>query len=223
LDLATHSYEGVASFYDELASIYSFGRIESSKRCFLDQLEPGQRVLFVGVGRGRDALAAARRGVNVTAIDLSPRMLAGFEAGLAREGLTATVLRGDVAEHCPDAPYDAVVAHYFLNLYDAQGAREMLAVLLALLRPGGQMLIADFAPAPGQRLSRVLTGLYYGPVNWIAWLLGFCALHPILDYPALLRGSGLRIVDTSHFPLLPGVSYPAYLAHRAERIEAEVD
>lgn len=220
---AAHSYEGVASFYDELASLYSLGRIDASKRCQIELLEPGERVLFAGVGRGRDALAAARRGAEVTAVDLSPRMLARFQADLDREGLSATVIRGDIAEHRAPGGYDTVVAHYFLNLYDETEARQMLAVLIALTRPGGRIFVADFAPGEGSRIGRWLTALYYHPLNWIAWALGYCALHPILVYPELVEGTDLRIQSTQRFPLFGGLADPAYLALRAERVGPGVD
>ena len=63
-----YGYGEVASFYEELADLYSRGRIAASKRSQLVHLAPGDRVLYVGVGRGEDALEAARKGVRVTAV-----------------------------------------------------------------------------------------------------------------------------------------------------------
>jgi len=176
-------------------------------------------VLFAGVGRGRDAIVTARRGVQVTAVDLSPRMLGRFSRALEREGLQAQVIEGDVAKHRPEILYDTVVAHYFLNLFDIDQSAAMLMILCRLVRPGGRLIFADFAPAEGGVAGRWITEAYYRPVNWIAWLLGLCAIHPIPDYPDLIEPAGARIQSVTRFPVIPGLSNPAYQSIVAERIE----
>lgn len=212
-----YSYDTAAWLYDELAALYSLGRIARSKRAHLDRIGAGDRVLFAGVGRGSDALIALRRGAKVSAIDLSPRMLARFERRLVRAGLEAELLGGDAAEHRTERPYDAVVANYFLNLFDEARAAAMLSKLGQLVRPGGLLLLGDFAPAQGGPLARAMTSAYYRPVNWIAWALGFCALHPIPDYPRWLGPIGFRVLSERRFPVLLG-SNPAYVSIAAERM-----
>ena len=218
MDFDSHSYDGVATFYDELAALYSLGRIEASKRSPIESFSAKERVLFAGVGRGSEAIAAVRRGVAVTAIDVSARMLGRFSQALERERLEAETIRGDVADHRPDALYDTVVAHYFLNLFDAQRAAAMLSVLARLVRPGGRMLFADFAPAQGRFVGRWVTEAYYRPVNWVAWSLGLCALHPIPDYRSLIEGAGGQVRSVTRFPVIPEFANPAYQSIVAERV-----
>lgn len=211
-----HPYGAVARFYDELAALYSRGRIESSKQRHLAHLEPGMRVLFAGVGRGSDALAAARRGVRVTGIDLAPRMLARVARSFEAQGLPARWIEGDVAAHEPEVPYDAVVAHYFLNLWDTARAEAMARHLAHCVRSGGPLFVADFA-RPGPELgARLRAYAYYAPVDAIAWALGLCALHPILDYGAILPAAGFEIVEQTRLPVFAGGD-PAYVAIRAIR------
>ncbi len=212
-----YPYDVVAALYDELAALYSLGRIRRSKEVQLAAIAKGDRVLYAGVGRGADALLAARFGARVTAIDLSPHMLARFERRLAREGLEAELIEGDVADHRPVADYDAVVANYFLNLFDVPRARDMIRRLGGLVRRGGVLMLADFAQASGGGLARALTSAYYRPVNGIAWAMGLCALHPILDYVRLLEPLGFRIRSERRFPVLLGVN-PAYVSIVAERV-----
>jgi len=209
-DLARYSYEAVAAFYDELAALYSLGRIEESKQSRMDLLVPGERVLFAGAGRGSDAIAAARRGAVVTAVDLSPRMLRRLAADLAREGLQADLVEADIATHRAATPYDTVVAHYFLNLFAPDEAAEAFSVLCGLVRPGGRLIFADFAGGQGSVLGRWLAAAYYRPANWIAWALGFCALHPIPDYEAMVEESGGQVLSVRRYPLVPGLASPAY-------------
>ena len=219
MGFAAHSYEAVASFYDELAAIYSRGRIEASKRCQIESLTSGERVLFAGVGRGSEAVEAAGRGAQVTAIDLSPGMLGRFSRALEREGLHARTIEADVAKHRPDVLYDTVVAHYFLNLFDIDQSEAMLSILCRLVRPGGRLIFADFAPGEGGAVGSWITEAYYRPVNRIAWLLGLCAIHPIPDYPRLIEAAGARVRSVTRFPVVPGFSSPAYQSIVAERIE----
>jgi len=210
-------YDRVAFLYDELAALYSLGRIRRSKEVQLEWIAKGDRVLYAGVGRGTDALLAARFGARVTAIDLAPRMLARFERRLAREGLEAELIVGDVADHQPASDYDVVVANYFLNLFDVERAREMLRHLGSLVRRGGALMLADFARPSGGRLARAVTSAYYRPANGIAWAAGCCALHPILDYARLLAPLGFRIRSERRLPVLLGVN-PAYVSIVAERV-----
>jgi len=69
----------------------------------------------------------------------------------------------------------------------------MLRHLGELVRPGGTLLLTDFALPEGGPVARAITEIYYRPVNWIAWALGLCALHPILDYARLIEPMGFRI------------------------------
>jgi demethylphylloquinol methyltransferase len=211
-----YSYDRVAWFYDELAAVYSLGRIRRSKERQLDSIRKGDRVLYAGVGCGTDALLAARFGARVTAIDLSPRMLARFARRLAREGLDAELIEGDAAAHVPATPYDVVVANYFLNLFEVERAEAMLQRLGACVRRGGSLMITDFARPLGGPLAGWITGAYYAPANAIAAAFGFCARHPIPDYEKLLAGMGFHMHREERLPVLLGEN-PAYVAIVAER------
>ena len=79
---------------------------------------PGRRILDVGTGTGRAAIALARRGAIVTGVDASAEMLAvavrraseaGIPADRAGDG-SVTFLRGDAHRlDFPDRSFDAVV------------------------------------------------------------------------------------------------------------------
>lgn len=206
-----YSYDAVAGFYDELAGLYSLGRIERSKAYHLRGIRPGDRALYVGVGRGRDALAAARVGARVTALDVSPRMLARVAAARDREGLELELIEGTLANLPATRSFDLVVANYFLDLFDDASMRETLRALLDRVDPGGRFCVADFAPPTDTWLSRWLTAAYYHPLNWIASLAGFCARHPIADHPRLLAAAGMRVDEVARFPI-GSPSMPAYCA-----------
>ena len=100
--------------------------------------------LGTGTGRMLEVLAPAyRRGVGV---DSSREMLAVARSRLAAAGVThAQVRLGDIGALDPAiGPADVIVIHQVLHYFDDPG--RMLAQARRLLKPGGEILIVDFAP-----------------------------------------------------------------------------
>jgi ubiquinone/menaquinone biosynthesis C-methylase UbiE len=82
---------------------------ERAIAAFLAPLE-GRTVLDVGTGTGRAAIALARRGAEVTAVDASAEMLAVATRRAAEAGVGVTFIRGDAHRiDLPDRSFDAVV------------------------------------------------------------------------------------------------------------------
>lgn len=215
-----YPYDGVAWCYDALAAAYSMGRIARSRRRHLKGLAPGDEVLYAGAGRGREAIAAARAGARVTAVDLSSAMLGRLARDAHRAGVAIELIQGDVTDVVSARRFDWVVAHYFLNLYGLADARGLLARLVERLRPSGRLCIADFAPARTGGWARALTRAYYAPLNAVAASLGLCARHPIPDYRPWLDELGLRVLDEARFPLpvAPAVAYWTLIAQRPQGV-----
>jgi ubiquinone/menaquinone biosynthesis C-methylase UbiE/DNA-binding transcriptional ArsR family regulator len=100
--------------------------------------------LGTGTGRMLEVLAPAyKRGVGV---DSSREMLAVARSRLAAAGVAhAQVRLGDIGALDPAiGPADVIVIHQVLHYFDDPG--RMLAQARRLLKPGGEILIVDFAP-----------------------------------------------------------------------------
>jgi ubiquinone/menaquinone biosynthesis C-methylase UbiE/DNA-binding transcriptional ArsR family regulator len=100
--------------------------------------------LGTGTGRMLEVLAGSyKRGVGV---DASREMLAVARARLANAAIGhAQVRLGDIgALDASAGPADVVVIHQVLHYFDDPG--RMLAQARRLLKPGGQIVIVDFAP-----------------------------------------------------------------------------
>lgn len=211
------SYESVAWCYQELAAAYSLGTIRAVEASQLIELAAGSRVLYAGVGRGEDALLAARRGIAVTGLDCSAAMLGRLRHSIAREALQARLVQADLFEHASDGPgYDAVTANFVLNVFPVDRMRKLIAHLGRLVRPGGKFLIADFAHPSGSVWQRAAVRAYYRPVNLAAWALGLGALHPLYDYATELRAIGFEMTGRHGFrPFIRGpVLYESLVAKR---------
>lgn len=77
---------------------------------FMPDIRPGGRVLDIGVGQGRNALALAANGFRVTGIDTSSAAVDQCRTTAADSGASLDLHRGDVFTFEPDAtPYDAIV------------------------------------------------------------------------------------------------------------------
>ena len=116
-------YDHVARGYDIVAGAYDDveGKNEISERVRRLSLEsalkvfrPGDRILELGCGTGRDAVFLARNGIRVTATDLSPAMVTA-----ARQRVNAEGLRDLVSVECLGAamaaaaggPYDGAYSN----------------------------------------------------------------------------------------------------------------
>ncbi len=219
-----YRYDRVAWCYQELAAAYSLGAIRAVKASQLDELAAGSRVLYAGVGRGEDALSAARRGIAVTGLDCSAAMLRRLRHSLARQAVSARLVQADFFEHhcfehpCAGSSYDAVTANFVLNIFAVDRMRKAIAQLGSLVRPGGKLLIADFAHPSGSAWQRAAVRAYYRPVNRIGRALGLCALHPLYDYAAELRAIGFDVIARRGFrPFVRGpVLYESLVATRPQ-------
>ena len=178
--------------------MYSLGRIRRAKLAHLGDLRPGDRVLYPGVGRGEDALAAARLGARVTAVDRSSAMLARLRRRLDAEGLSANLEHADLFDH-RERDYEFVVANFVLNVFARAQMRTALSHLLERLGPAGRIAIADFAPATGSALSRLGAQVNYWPIDVAAWVLRLAALHPIYDYALELDALWLPVDRRERF------------------------
>jgi SAM-dependent methyltransferase len=134
---------------------YSFTKGTDQEVGFLVEamgLAPGHRVLDVGCGPGRHALALARRGIAVVGVDLAPRFVELAREAAAAEGLACRFLLGDARDLpallADETPFDAAVSlcqgAFGLLGADAEGDGRVLAGMAGAVRPGGHVAVSAF-------------------------------------------------------------------------------
>ena len=109
---------------------------------------PGERWLDVATGAGAVALRLARRGAEVTGVDLAPGLVESARRRAAEEGLAIRFDVGD-AEALPyeDASFDGVASS--MGCIFAPSHEVAAAELARVLRPGGRLGFTAWRPQTG--------------------------------------------------------------------------
>jgi SAM-dependent methyltransferase len=120
--------------------------VEHSMLELIGAREPIERLLDIGTGSGRILELLAPVSARSIGLDVSRDMVTLARAKLGQARLSrASVRQGDL--HRPPfeaSSFDVAVMHHVLHLLDDPG--EAIADAARLLRPGGRLLVADFAP-----------------------------------------------------------------------------
>ena len=197
-------YKWVGFQYEFTGNIYSLGRIPRCKTVMLKHLKPGQKLLVAGAGHGTEAIAAAKMGVDVTAVDLSATMLKHLNARLDKctdiDG-SLECINDDIFNMQDTEKYDMVMANFFLNVFPEKRVDEVANHLAALVKPGGYFVVGEFM-LPGKGIAGLLQKL-----NWYLAILFYsatteAALHPVHDYAQLVRNSGCDVQNIEYFRIL---------------------
>jgi len=175
--------------YAEGAELWETADPNDALVAFVD--EPGSRlgprVLDLGCGEGRDSLFLARRGFDVTGVDVSRAALDRARERAAAEGVRCTFLERDVTllDNVGDEPFDWAINMGCLHmLSEPEHRRRHLERVRDVLRPGGAFLVAhcrsewlkgffsvphydEIGPAVPGRVLRRRIRLPGGGIKWI--------------------------------------------------------
>lgn len=140
------------ALYSERPTIWS-GEPNAQLVAEVLPLSPGS-ALDVGCGEGADAVWLARRGWNVTAVDISAVAIERAREHAAQAAVDiAFVLQDLLTTPPPPASYDLVSAQFF-QLADPERSIFMRG-LGAAVRPGGQLLVVGHRLTPAMNPTRV--------------------------------------------------------------------
>ena len=164
-------FDAVAGRYDMMNDIMSMGQVRLWRKHVqrVLQARPGDRVLDLAAGTGTSSVTFAASGAECVACDFSVGMLQAGQARLTTRDPLRNKTRGQVAFAAGDAlsmpfrdgVFDAVTISF--GLRNVNGAREALAEMRRVTRPGGRLVVCEFSQitiAPLDMLyRRYLTGV----------------------------------------------------------------
>lgn len=173
----------------------------------------GLRVLDVGCGTGRHALALAAQDAEVVGLDPAPEMIDRAREKAQAQGLSVDLRRAPIDALPADlGHFDLVLC--CLVLSHVSDLSRAVANLTSRVRPGGRLIVSDFHPFNiliGLRTSCSGGGAKYVVPNF---------LHLPSDYFSAMSSAGLEVTcyrESGRLSRLPGL--PATLVMEAYRPE----
>jgi phosphatidylethanolamine/phosphatidyl-N-methylethanolamine N-methyltransferase len=152
-----------SSLYYEFSHLYDvfFGRVFFPRIVRVIRslaIEPGARVLELGVGTGL-ALGAYPAHCHVTGVDLAPEMLERAQDRVNRNAWRhITLLQGDALNlQFPDDSFDYVMAFHVVSV--VPDPQRMMTEAQRVCRPGGLLTIINHFRSPHPVVARVQRGL----------------------------------------------------------------
>ena len=168
-------YYEFSYFYDLLFRRVFYPRIATVIRSL--DIEPGARVLELGVGTGL-SLDAYPSHCHVTGIDLAPDMLERAQDKVNRNGWRHVALeQGDALNlKFPDDSFDYVMAFHVVSV--VPDPKRMIEEACRVCRPGGLLTVINHFRSPKPVVARMMRTI--DPITrWLGWT----TLHPsdVLD------------------------------------------
>jgi ubiquinone/menaquinone biosynthesis C-methylase UbiE len=180
--------------YDRGIALLTLGRIRQIHERIATVVQPGDRILEMGCGTGSLTLRCARRGAQVTAIDISPRMLAvarrrASAAGLADQIQWHLMDAASASDHFAPHSFDTIILSLLLSELAEAELNYILSSCRRLLADDGKLIIADEV-VPRSLPAKLLFWLVRIPLTVLTWLLTRTTTHVLRDYVAVVQEAG---------------------------------
>ena len=160
------NFDLVAAAYPLLETM-SFGNsLNEARRAFVQRTATATHVLLIGEGNGRFLceLLARKRGGTVTVVDQSPRMLRLLSRRVSsiRRYTELKLITADfLAWNADGLTYDAVVTHFFLDLFRTESQLLVTHKISHVAKPGAIWVNVDYRLTKPRPLHRLIDWLQY--------------------------------------------------------------
>ena len=164
-------FTSVAGRYDLMNDLMSLGihRLWKSEMVDWVRPRPGARVVDVAGGTGDIARAVLKAGAgSITVVDLTPAMLAEGRARTIDAGVLAGVdwVAGNAESlPLPDRTFDAYTIAF--GLRNVTRLDRALAEARRVLKPGGRMVVLEFAPRAAAGLNDLYDLYSFSVLPWL--------------------------------------------------------
>lgn len=212
-------FAGLATRYDRANRVLSFGRDAAWRRRLIQQADPQPNDVVLDVCTGTAELLgnflSTQPTLTVYGVDFARPMLEVGQRKLENKRLQSVLLEGDTLQ-LPFADASVDVASIAFGLRNLDNFQEGIAEMSRVLRPGGRLLILEFALPP----SQLIRALYLPYLRYIlprigGWITGDRAAYDYLDrtirtFPSPESTAGLMenagLADVAYERLTGGVA-----------------
>ena len=179
---------------------FSFGPyLQQCRMLRVAEIASCKRALVYGDGDGRFVAELARRvpALRVTAVDASPEMLRQAARRLPPEAQVRLVqgdaLDCDVAAF-PDAPFDLIVTHFFLDCFEEAELTLVLSRVNTAVEENARWVVSDFA-IPQRNPARLMGILIVRGLYLAFGLLTGLKTRGLPDHGRVMREAGWVLED----------------------------
>jgi ubiquinone/menaquinone biosynthesis C-methylase UbiE len=179
---------------------FSFGLyLQRCRMLRIAEMAACRRALVYGDGDGRflAELVRSAREMRIAAVDASSEMLRQATKRLpseARARLVQEDALGCEVSAFPEAPFDLVVSHFFLDCFNEEELFTLVARVNVAAGEGAVWVVSDFA-IPQQPVARQLARLVVGGLYLAFGLLTGLRTRRLPDHRRVMRESGWRLED----------------------------
>jgi SAM-dependent methyltransferase len=111
-------------------------------------LKESSKVLDIMCGYGRHAIALAKRGIDVTAVDNLDDYISEINKSVKENNLSIKAVKADIMQYEPEGNYDlALCMGNSLNFFNPEDAHRLLVKINTHLKPGGYLFINTWSLA----------------------------------------------------------------------------
>jgi SAM-dependent methyltransferase len=142
------NYDSIADLYERQYANY---RDDIAFYARLAERENAQDILELGAGAGRVSVALARRGLNITGLELSPAMLERGKKFAERENENVNFVLGDMTDFKLEQKFSLIIAPFnaLMHLYSLVDQDRALEMVCAHLEPNGAFAFDLYQPRFG--------------------------------------------------------------------------
>jgi ubiquinone/menaquinone biosynthesis C-methylase UbiE len=192
--------------FDRLSHIYrwmeylSFGpHLQRCRSLRIDEMASCERALVYGDGDGRFLAELMRHApeIQATAVDASSEMLLRLAQRLP-PGARVRRIHGDALEcdpaEFPEAKFDLVVSHFFLDCFDEVEITSLLARVHAAIDKSALWIVSDFS-IPQQKPARFLGMLVVQGLYLAFGLMTGLKTRQLPNHARVMREAGWMLED----------------------------
>ena len=197
--------ESAPQRYEFGMRVLTLGRLEQLRQDIAARVSAGDQVLDVGCGTGALAVSLARRGARVTAVDIAAPMLVQAAQRVRQAELGDRIELREVGAVeldtiFSDASLDCVVSTLVFSELSDDEIEYTLAEYQQILRPGGQLMIADEV-MPESTLGKIGTFLLRLPFVILAFVLTQNTTRRVARLEARIAEAGFHVVEIEQYLL----------------------